>query len=125
MVLVDTSVWIRGLAGVPPYATELVRLLHLDEVAAHELVYGELLIGDIGGRRKLLADYELRRQIVRVPHTDVVKLVRHHGLHGRGVSWTDVHLLAAALAERIQLWTADANLAELAREFQVAYKPKP
>jgi len=33
MVLVDTSVWIRFLAGRSPYAAELDRLLGLDEVA--------------------------------------------------------------------------------------------
>ena len=31
------------------------RLLALDEVTGHHLVYGELLIGDRGGRKKLLA----------------------------------------------------------------------
>ncbi len=46
MVLVDTSVWIRSLAKRPPYTAELDRLLGLEEVAGHELVYGELLIGD-------------------------------------------------------------------------------
>jgi hypothetical protein len=49
MVLVDTSVWIRFLAGREPYATELDSLLERDEVAGHELVFGELLIGDKGG----------------------------------------------------------------------------
>ena len=44
--------------GRPPYAAELARLLELAEVPGHELVYGELLIGDRGGRRKLLAAYE-------------------------------------------------------------------
>jgi hypothetical protein len=62
MVLVDTSVWIRFLAGRAPYAAELDRLLGLDEVTGHELVYGELLIGDRGGRRKLLAAYERMHQ---------------------------------------------------------------
>jgi hypothetical protein len=32
-----------------PYAKELGKLLSLDQVAEHELVYGELLIGDRGG----------------------------------------------------------------------------
>lgn len=48
MVLVDTSVWIRFLTGREPYATELDSLLERDEVAGHELVFGELLIGDKG-----------------------------------------------------------------------------
>jgi predicted nucleic acid-binding protein len=58
MVLVDTSVWIRFLANRAPYAAELDRLLALDEVVGHELVYGELLIGDRGGRSKLLTLFD-------------------------------------------------------------------
>ena len=125
MVLVDTSVWIRFLAGHAPYLDELARLLGLREVAGHDLVYGELLIGDKGGRPKLLAMYERMHQSSVVPHAEVVAFVRDRGLNGRGVSWTDVHVLASALAGRMQLWTADASLATLAREFHVAYKPKP
>ena len=122
MVLVDTSVWIRALANRAPYTAELDRLLSRDEVTGHELVYGELLIGDRGGRRKLLAAYEQIHQATAVPHHDVVTFVRHRDLHGRGVGWIDVHLLASAIVERLQLWTADPRLFAVAREFGVAYQ---
>ncbi len=46
MVLVDTSVWMRFIANRMPYAAELDRLLERDEAVGHDLVYGELLIGD-------------------------------------------------------------------------------
>ena len=46
MVLVDTSVWIRFLANQAPYAHELDKLLAIDEVAGHELMFGERLAGD-------------------------------------------------------------------------------
>jgi hypothetical protein len=85
MVLVDTSVWIRFLANRMPYANELDRLLGLDEVSGHELVYGDLLIGDTGGRRKLLAAYEKIHQATIVSHGDVVAFVRDRNLNGRGV----------------------------------------
>jgi len=122
MVLVDTSVWIRFLAGRSPYAAELDRLLGLDEVTGHELVYGELLIGDRGGRRKLLAAYERMHQAATVPHRDVVVFVRDRDLHGRGVGWMDVHLLASAIVGRLQLWTADPRFSALANQFGVAYE---
>jgi predicted nucleic acid-binding protein len=121
MVLVDTSVWIRYLAGPPPYVAELDRLLSLEEVTGHELVYGELLIGDRGGRRKLLAAYERMHQAAMVPHRDVVEFVRARDLHGRGVGWIDIHLLASAIVERLQLWTADPRFLAMADEFSVAY----
>ena len=121
MVLVDTSVWIRSLANRPPYVAELDRLVGLDEVTGHELVYGELLIGDRGGRRKFLAAYERMHQAAMVPHREVVKFVRDCDLDGRGVGWIDIHLLASAIVERLQLWTADPRLSAVANEFGVAY----
>ena len=123
MVLVDTSVWIRFLAGRLPYAAELDRLLRLNEVMGHELIYGELLIGDRGGRRNLLAAYERMHQAAIVPHRDVVAFVRNRDLHGRGVGWIDIHLLASAVVERLQLWTADPRFSAVANQFGVAYEP--
>lgn len=122
MVLVDTSVWIRFLINRAPYAAELDRLLALDEVAGHELVYGELLIGDRGGRRKLLAAYERMHQAGLVAHSDVVAFVRDRDLHGRGVGWIDIHLLASALVERLQLWTADPRFSAVANQLGIAYE---
>lgn len=122
MVLVDTSVWIRALAGWAPYMAEMDRLLGRDEVAGHELVYGELLIGDRGGRKKFLAAYERIHQASSVPHGEVVAFVRHRNLHGRGVGWIDVHLLASAIVGRLQLWTVDLRLSAVARELGVAYE---
>ncbi len=122
MVLVDTSVWIRFLANRKPYAAELDRLLALDVVTGHELIYGELLIGDRGGRSRLLADYERMHQAEMVPHRDVVEFVRHRGLHGRGAGWIDIHLLASTMVGHLLLWTADPRFAALAHELGVAYQ---
>jgi predicted nucleic acid-binding protein len=121
IVLVDTSVWIRFLSNRAPYAVELDRLLSRDEVSGHDFVYGELLIGDRGGRRQLLGDYEHMHQAPVVPHSDVVAFVRERRLHGRGVGWIDAHLLASALVGRLKLWTTDPRLATLASELGIAY----
>ncbi|MGH9160791.1 MAG: type II toxin-antitoxin system VapC family toxin [Vicinamibacteraceae bacterium] len=120
-VLVDTSVWIRFLSNRAPYAVELDRLLSRDEVSGHDFVYGELLIGDKGGRKELLANYECMDQAQVVPHSDVVAFVRDRKLHGRGIGWIDVHLLASALVGQLNLWTTDPALATLAKELGVSY----
>ncbi len=60
--------------------------------ARHELVYGEFLIGDRGGRRKHLAAYDLMHQASTVPHRD---------LYGAGIGWLDIHLLASAIVRRL------------------------
>ena len=125
MVLVDTSIWIRFIANREPYADELNRLLRLDEVIGHQFVYGELLIGDRGGRHKLLADYARMDQAKVVPHREVVAFVLNRRLHGLGVGWIDIHLLASAIVEGISLWTADPRLSALAQQLGVAYYPPP
>lgn len=123
MILIDTSVWIRYLANRMPYAAELDRLLDRREAAGHDLVYGELLIGDVSGRVELLKFYKLTHHIANVPHAEVVAFVRAYKLHGRGIGWIDAHLLAAARVAGVPLWTADARLTRLASELDAAYIP--
>jgi predicted nucleic acid-binding protein len=121
-VLVDTSVWIRFLANRAPFAGELEELLSRDEVSGHELVYGELLVGDKGGRRALLANYERMDRAPLVSHAEVVAFVRDRKLNGRGLGWIDAHLLASALVAQTKLWTADSALATIAADLGVAYE---
>jgi predicted nucleic acid-binding protein len=123
MVLVDTSVWIRFLTNRNPYAANLDALLGKDEVAGHELVFGELLMGDKGGRRELVEAYGQIHRAACVSHEEVVAFVRERRLHGRGVGWIDVHLLASAIVGRHELWTADSRLSALADELDVAFQP--
>ena len=121
MVLVDTSVWIRALVYNSPYKPELDRLLGLDQVLGHELVFGEIFIGDRGGRRHMLNFYEQMQYAKPVPHKDVVDLVRQRRLHGRGAGWIDIQLLASAIAAGAELWTADPRLRSIAEEHGIAY----
>jgi predicted nucleic acid-binding protein len=121
VVLVDTSIWIRFLAGSEPYASELDRLLSLDQVLGHDFVYGELLIGDRGGRAQLLAAYKAMHQAASVPHSEVLEFVRHRKINGRGVGWIDAHLLASAIVAGSTLWTADRPLDAVAQDIGVAH----
>ena len=123
MVLVDTSVWVRFLANRMTHAAELDRLLDRDEVAGHDLIYGELLIGDPGGRSELLHAYRLMHRVSSVPHEDVVALVRSRRLHGSGIGWVDAHLLASALVAGVSLWTAGERLSRVAAGIGVGYQP--
>jgi predicted nucleic acid-binding protein len=121
IVLVDTSVWIRFLSNRPPYAAELDALLNRDEVSGHEFVYGELLMGDKGGRKHLLVSYEQMHRAPMVTQDEVVMFVRERRLYGRGIGWIDAHLLASTVVGRLKLWTADRRLAMLAKELGIVY----
>ena len=122
MVLVDTSIWIRFLAGTQPYASELDRLLTDDEVLGHDFVYGEFLIGDRGGRAKLLAAYKAIHQVASVANHEVVEFVRRRKINGRGIGWIDAHLLASAIVAHSTLWTADRPLAAVAQDIGVGHR---
>ncbi len=122
-VLVDTSVWIRYLSNRAPYGEAVAALLARDEVLAHDFVYGELLIGDKGGRKQLLASYARIDHAPVIEHAEVTAFVRARKLHGRGVGWIDIHLLASALVAGVPLWTADPALAAAARELNISYDP--
>ena len=121
MVLVDTSVWVRFLAGREPFASRLADLLQHDDVLAHDLVEGELLIGDRGGWPRLLGTYGRISRAQTLPHADVIELVRSRNLHGRGIGWIDAHLLASALITHAPLWTVDSSLAVMASELGIGY----
>jgi predicted nucleic acid-binding protein len=123
MVLVDTSVWIRFVANRAPFAAELDRLLERNEAAGHDLIYGELLIGDRGGRVDLLKSYGLMHRLSSIPHEEVVAFVRAYELHGQGIGWIDANLLASALVASVPIWTADERLATLAADLHIAYRP--
>jgi len=124
MVLVDTSIWIRFLANRMPVAAELDLLLERGEVAGHDLVYGELLIGDSGGRVQFLSSYDRIHRVPSVIHTEVATFVRSHKLYGRGIGWIDAHLLASAVLANTPLWTADEHLAKLADVLGIAYQAR-
>jgi len=126
-VLVDTSVWIRFLAGREPFASRLDGLLERQEVAAHELVHGELLIGESGrsrSRSALLKSYDKLPYAASIAHSEVVELVIARDLRGEGIGWIDAHLVASALVSKVQLWTADANLRLVAERLRVAATPE-
>jgi len=121
MVLVDTSVWLRFLAGRQPFVRDVDTLLEREDVLGHEMVYGELLIGDRRSRSHLLANLEIIPSAPTVPHPEVVSFVRARRLQGRGIGWVDAHLLASTLVAGALLWTADTRLAEIAAETGVAF----
>jgi predicted nucleic acid-binding protein len=122
MVLIDTSVWIRFFMGREPFVGELKRLLSIEQVAGHDLVYGELLIGDRSGRANFLSGYRRMFQAATVSHEDVVAFVEMRNLHGRGVGWIDVSLLASAIVSGLKLWTANPRFSAMADEFGVDYR---
>jgi predicted nucleic acid-binding protein len=110
-VLVDTSVWINHFRR--PNA-DLECLLEGGRVATHPFVVGELACGSLGRRREVLRLIEALPAAPVATHDEVMTFIERHHLHGKGLGWIDVHLLASARLARRSLWSADRRLREAA-----------
>jgi predicted nucleic acid-binding protein len=119
-VLVDTSVWVdhlrRGNA-------RLVACLETAQVDTHPFVIGELACGNLARRREILGLLRALRSLPIVDHDEVLEFIAALQLHGRGLGWIDIHLLASARMARVPLWTLDKRLFAVARDIGVDATP--
>ena len=120
-VLVDTSIWIDLLVQGDP---QLSGLLSSNRAVIHPMTIGEIAVGSVRHRRRTLATLlKLPRSAV-VTEDEVLSMVDDHGLHGIGLGYVDVHLLASArLRAAPVLWTRDRRLGEAARRLGVMASP--
>jgi hypothetical protein len=111
-VLIDTSIWIDHLRQRD---VRLAQLLEDGLAWTHPFVIGELACGNLARRGEVL---ELIGELPSVPvadHDEVLAFVERRRLMGRGLGWVDMNLLASAAIAGVHLWTADKNLAAVAR----------
>ncbi len=118
-VLVDSSVWIDHFHRADP---QLQAWLQAGRVWTHTVVIGELAAGRLKHRADIL------RHLQKLPRADEIYLAEglhlldEHTLMGRGLSWSDVQLLAAARIDGLRIWTRDRALADAAGELQLGYE---
>ena len=118
MILADTSVWIDHLRQEE---TQFSGLLKAEEVLMHTMVLGELALGSLKGRAKVLHSLALLPPILVARDLEVRTLIETSRLHGRGIGYVDAHLLTAALlTPGTTLWTRDKRLLSAAVDAKVA-----
>jgi predicted nucleic acid-binding protein len=108
LILVDTSVWVdhfrRGDAG-------LAELLGHGKVLIHPFVIGEMACGNLPTRRATLDLLQHLPCAVVADTDEVLGFIERRSLHGKGIGYVDVHLLAStALTADARLWTRDTRL---------------
>jgi predicted nucleic acid-binding protein len=116
MVLVDTSVWIDHLRRRD---ARLVTLLEAADVLVHPFVIGELALGTLRARARVLEMFARMPAASAATHAEVLMFVERRRLAGRGIGYVDAHLLASAALVGARLWTRDERLAKVARELAV------
>lgn len=116
-VLVDTSVWIDHFHRANP---QLQTLLLSGQVWTHTVIIGELAAGRLAKRSEILTLLQKLPFADEIDLAEGLSLIDQHALTGRGLSWSDVQLLAAASIDRLSLWTRDRALAKAAAELGLA-----
>lgn len=116
-MLIDTSVWVDHLRR---RNARLAELLEATQVWTHPFVIGELACGNLSRRTEVLSLLDALPQAPLVDHHEVLKFIDARRLHGRGLGWIDVHLLASARLAGLPFWTLDKRLSEAARELALA-----
>lgn len=119
MVLIDTSVWVDHLQR---RNAELVVLLNHGQVLAHPFVIGELALGSLLQRNTVLEALQNLPACAMATDVEVLNFINSHTLHGIGIGYIDVHLLAAArLTPTAKLWTLDKRLQAAATRLGLSF----
>ncbi|MDP2658726.1 MAG: hypothetical protein Q8O78_09975, partial [Candidatus Deferrimicrobium sp.] len=83
----------------------------------------ELACGNLRNRREILTLLVSLPQAPLAGHDEVLGFLESEMLHGKGVGWIDIHLLASARIARSPIWTLDQRLARTAESLAVAFPP--
>lgn len=119
MILVDTSVWVDHLRRGD---ARLAALLESASVLVHPFIVGEIACGSLANRKTVLELLQDLPMAAAADADEVLGFIERHKLHGKGIGYVDVHLLASvALTEGAKLWTRDKRLRAAAQTLGYAH----
>jgi predicted nucleic acid-binding protein len=88
----------------------------------HPFVVGEIACGSLRDRESILELLQDLPPAVVADSDEVLRFIECHALHGKGIGYVDVHLLASvALTESAKVWTRDLKLHRIAVALGCAY----
>lgn len=94
------------------------------DVVCHTHIVGELACGNLKNRKEILSLLQALPLVQEVGFDEFLYFVEQNNLHGKGIGFVDIHLLAAAQLAQVPLWTEDKRLKSAAAEFGLQYKKK-
>jgi hypothetical protein len=112
VILADTSIWVDHFRSGND---ELRRLLTSRQIVMHPFIVGELALGSLRERKKVMAFLDMLPQ-VRVARLDEVRqMIEMRSLYSHGIGLIDAHLLASVFINpSTLLWTMDKRLSSVA-----------
>ena len=122
MILVDTSVWVGHLRRMD---RGLANLLDEGRILSHPFVVGELALGNLRPRDRVLSALQRLPQATFATNSEVLEFVERHHLYGIGIGYIDAHLLASVqLMSGAALWTRDKSLQAAAEKLGLAWSAR-
>lgn len=119
MILADTSVWIAHFRKALPFLPELVAS---GDLRMHPFIIGELALGSVPDRRKLLEVLGALPTLVPALPTAILEFIETEVLFGTGIGYVDAHLLKSCADSADRLWTRDKSLAEQAARLSLSFR---
>ncbi len=120
MVIVDTSVWVNYFRGDKDVENLLSDLLVSRRVSIHSFVIGEIALGSIADRAKIIAWLKRLHRSATVDDDTVLEMMNKHTLFSLGIGLVDMHLIASASTSDSKIWTRDNRLGRAASMVQIA-----
>jgi predicted nucleic acid-binding protein len=121
VIVVDTSVWIDHIRGIP---TPLANLFGQGRIGLHLFVMGELLLNGLPRNSQFASDLaDLPEAPVASP-SEVAAFIVWAKLTCTGVGYVDAHLLVSATLTTGSVMTNDKNLVAQAERLGIAYQSR-
>jgi predicted nucleic acid-binding protein len=118
MILADSSVWIEHFRK--PLA-RLPELIAIGELCIHPFVIGELALGSVPDRSRLLTFLTALPVSTQAENEALLAFIASRNLAGCGIGYVDVHLLISCSEAGDKLWTRDKRLAVQADQLGFAF----
>jgi predicted nucleic acid-binding protein len=120
LILVDSSIWIDHLRREN---ADVSRLASSKQIPMHPFVIGEVAVGNLKNRSLILNGLRDLPAALVASDDEALDFIVRFLLAGRGLSYIDFHLLAAARLSEAALWTADRRLQVSAELLSLSTKP--
>ncbi len=121
MIIVDTSMWMDQIRGLP---TPLDELFGRGLIALHPFVLGELMLGGLPKASKFAVDLNDLPEAPVASAKEVAAFITWAKMAGTGLGYVDTHLLVSAkLMPGGSILSQDKNLLAQAKRLGLAYLP--
>jgi predicted nucleic acid-binding protein len=120
-IIVDTSVWADHFRQPSSVLTEIGRS---GKLRMHPFIVGEIAAGSLAQWDKTVAALKTIPTVPIVADNDFFDFMKDHRLMGSGLSFVDIHLLAAVKATATAvLWSRDKRLVAKSEELGCLFSP--